>query len=211
MKKLLLISLIFLGFSSISQEIDVITQEKTQGIITILSYSPDGALLASGSAKENSIKIWDINSGKIIGKLEGHDGFTTSLMFNSDGSKLISSANDDYLILWDVIEWKMIDSVKIKSPFVSTVLDATKADLFYAGSKSGFVQKWSFSNLHSPEILYNENFPITRLACSENHLASGNSAGRITVYHLGGKEIKKTKKVHQSAVKGLEFYDDGKD
>ena len=35
-------------------------------------------LIASGSAKENTIKIWDLNSGKIIGKLEGHDGATLS-------------------------------------------------------------------------------------------------------------------------------------
>ena len=61
-----------------TQDIEVITQEKTQGVVTILSYSPDGSLLASGSAKENSVKVWDILSGKIIGKLDGHDKFTTA-------------------------------------------------------------------------------------------------------------------------------------
>ena len=56
-----------------SQDIEVITQEKIQGVITIIAYSPDGSLIASGSAKETSVKVWDVNSGKIIGKLEGHE------------------------------------------------------------------------------------------------------------------------------------------
>jgi WD40 repeat protein len=35
-----------------SQDIEVITQEKIQGVITIIAYSPDGSLIASGSARE---------------------------------------------------------------------------------------------------------------------------------------------------------------
>ena len=55
-KTLSLFLILFIG-SGFSQEIDVITQERIQGIITILTYSPDGSLIASGSAKENSIKF----------------------------------------------------------------------------------------------------------------------------------------------------------
>ncbi len=78
-----------------SQDIEVITQEKIQGVITIIAYSPDGSLIASGSARETSVKVWDVNSGKIIGKLEGHESATTAIEFNRDGTMLFTSAKDD--------------------------------------------------------------------------------------------------------------------
>ncbi|MBD3637978.1 MAG: caspase family protein [Crocinitomicaceae bacterium] len=209
MKQILtLVITLFFSFT-FSQEVDVITQEKTQGIITILSYSPDGSLLASGSAKENSIKIWDINSGKIIGKLEGHEGFTTSIMFSKDGTKIVSTANDEYLIVWDIINWSMVDSVKISSPCVASVVDPNNNNRFYTGSKAGFVHQWNFTDLHNPVELYNEALPISKLDCSKKHLVSGNTGGRITLYDLEKKEIFKSKNVHRSAVIGLQFYDNG--
>lgn len=197
------------SFQLFAQEVEVITQEKTQGIITILSYSPDGALLASGSAKENSVKVWDITSGKIIGKLEGHEGFTTSILFNHDGSKVITTANDEYLIVWDIINWKMMDSVKIKSPMTCMVMDPSDDNVFYSGSKAGYVYKWSFSDLENPVELYNETFPITKIDAYGDHLASGSQSGKITVYNTKQKAITKSKKVHQSAVIGLNFYNEG--
>ncbi|MCC7454029.1 MAG: hypothetical protein IT222_07680, partial [Crocinitomix sp.] len=62
--RLLLLVVLFLVSKSFGQEIDIVTQERIQGTITILSYSPDGKLIASGSERENSIKIWDVVSGK---------------------------------------------------------------------------------------------------------------------------------------------------
>lgn len=203
---LLTCSIYLIGFS---QSIEVITQEKTQGIITILSYSPDGSILASGSAEENSIKVWDINSGKIIGKLEGHEGFTTAIMFNEDGTKLLSSAKDEYLILWDVVNWELIDSIKISSPITWMVLDKDDPNTFYTSSTAGKVHKRSINALSQSEELYNEALPIIRLDVASGKLVSGNTGGQVTFYDLKAKKIIKSKKVHNSKVIGLKFYNDG--
>lgn len=96
------------GQSSSEPEIEIVTQERIQGTITQLAYSPDGQLIASGSEGENSIKIWDVTSGKIIGKLEGHANQTTALIFNDDGKKLMSAAQDNSVMYWDLINWKLI-------------------------------------------------------------------------------------------------------
>ncbi len=211
MKSLLSITILLLSFIKISfsQEIEVITQEKIQGIITILTYSPDGSLIASGSAKENTIKIWDLNSGKIIGKLEGHDGATTSLQFNKDGTKLVSSSKDELLILWDIVNWEIIDSVDFKSPITSMANDHNNPDIFYTGSFNGKVNSWSYSSLQNTQTLFSEEFEISQLDLSETHLVAGTNAGKISIFDLGLKEVTKSKKIHLSGIKGLKFYNNG--
>jgi WD40 repeat protein len=209
MKKFSLLSLLFFFTLSFSQEIDVITQEKIGGIITILSYSPDGSLIASGSAKENSIKVWDVNSGKIIGKLEGHDGATTALNFSADGKKLVSSAMDDYLILWDVVNWKMLDSVKVEKPKTWMVNDKKDANIFFLASRDGTVEQRSLTNFKEKQTLFTDNSPILKIDVSVKHLAAGTNTGEIIIYDLPGNEMVRQQKVHGTAVKGLKFHNNG--
>ena len=208
-KKLSPLPLLLLSIFSFGQEIDVITQEKIGGIITILTYSPDGSLIASGSAKENSIKVWDVTSGKIIGKLEGHDGATTALNFSADGKKLVSSANDDYLILWDVVNWKMLDSVKTETHKTWIVNDKKDPNNFYLASKDGSVERRSLTSFQEKKVLFVDNSPILKIDVSEKHLVAGTNTGEVIVYNLPGEEIVRQKKVHSTAVKGLKFYNNG--
>jgi len=209
MKKLLLLIPLFFSLNGNTQEIDVITQEKIQGIITILSYSPDGSLIATGSAKENSIKVWDIASGKIIGKLDGHEGATTALKFTQDGKHLISCAKDEYVIIWDIVNWSLHDSLKVESPLTWMVNDLNDDDIFYSCSAGGKAHKWTLSNFQNPTELYKEPLPLVKIDASKSHIVTGNSAGRVTVYSLSSQQITKSKKVHTSAIKGLKFYNNG--
>ena len=201
--------LAFAGFTSLSQEIEVITQEKIQGVITLIAYSPDGSLIASGSAKETSVKVWDVNSGKIIGKLEGHDASTTALGFNKDGTVLYTSAKDDRTMVWDLVNWKLIDSLNVGTPVSAFVNSATEPDVIYAGTISGKVLKWNLTDFQHPVTLYSEELPITKIDASPSHLVSGGSGGRVTLYNFSSGQVEKSEKLHVSAIKGLKFFNEG--
>ena len=125
------------GQSSSEPEIEIVTQERIQGTITQLAYSPDGQLIASGSEGENSIKIWDVTSGKIIGKLEGHANKTTALIFSDDGKKLMSAAQDNSVMYWDLINWKLIDSLTLTETALTICAGPEKSGTFVTGNKNG--------------------------------------------------------------------------
>ncbi|CAD8204075.1 unnamed protein product [Paramecium pentaurelia] len=68
--------------------------------VNSVCFSPDGTMLASGSA-EKSIHLWDVKTGKKISKLEGHSHWVNSVCFSPNGTLLASGSWDNTIRLWD--------------------------------------------------------------------------------------------------------------
>lgn len=66
-----------------------------------IAFSPNGALLASGS-RDNSVRIWDIQTGKELFFSLAHNAEVHSVAFGPDGALLASGGGDGKIRLWDV-------------------------------------------------------------------------------------------------------------
>ncbi|RKY20012.1 MAG: hypothetical protein DRQ55_08985 [Planctomycetota bacterium] len=80
--------------------------------IAALAFSPDGALLASGSI-DGTVALWDAATGARVGGHETHAGWVLSLAFHPSEPLLASGASDDLLVLHDLANdrtaWVMDD------------------------------------------------------------------------------------------------------
>jgi WD40 repeat protein len=76
-----------------------------------VGFSPDGQQLASGSG-DNTIKIWDVTTGKVLNTLKGHESSVWSVEFSPDGKKLASGSEDKTIKIWDVTTGKVLNTLK---------------------------------------------------------------------------------------------------
>ena len=49
---------------------------------------------------DNTLKVWDAESGQEILTLKGHSGWVTSVSFSPDGKRIVSGSEDQTLRVW---------------------------------------------------------------------------------------------------------------
>ena len=80
------------------------------GGVYAIAFSPDSKLIASGS-KDKTIKIWQVDTGKEVMTLEGHNDDITSVAISADNKILASGSKDKTLKLWALTTGKLISTI----------------------------------------------------------------------------------------------------
>ena len=72
-----------------------------------MAFDPQGGTLASGSA-DNTVKLWEARSGKLLRTLEGHTESVDIVAFSPDGRLLASKSHDHTIRLWSCETWETV-------------------------------------------------------------------------------------------------------
>lgn len=69
--------------------------------IQSVGFSSDGQLLVS-AGQDNSIRVWDVDSGKMVKTFRGHGGRIQATMFLGDGKRILSASHDRSIREWSL-------------------------------------------------------------------------------------------------------------
>jgi len=72
--------------------------------VTTVAISPNGMYVAAGSL-DKSVRVWDMQKGTIIERLEGHEGHKDSVYsvaFSPNGRDLVSGSLDKTIKMWEL-------------------------------------------------------------------------------------------------------------
>jgi WD40 repeat protein len=84
---------------------ELFTLNEHEDAVTGLALSPDGRLLASASA-DQSVRLWDAETGKSLKTLPGDGGKITALVFAPDGRTLYWGEAEGAIVVWDLAQAK---------------------------------------------------------------------------------------------------------
>jgi WD40 repeat protein len=116
------------------------------GSVTRFEFSPDGRrLLLSGF--HPTVQLWDVESGRMVSQLIGHQNFITAARFSADGSLLLTASGDNTARIWNARTGAAVATFHTDSYVIDAVfspdgrLVATSAGVEHAATSDGAVAR----------------------------------------------------------------------
>ena len=195
--------------------------------INSVSYSPDGATLASGS-NDDTIRLWDAASGQLKAILKGHMDWISSMSFSPDGATLASGSNDGTVQLWDADSGQIKDTLEWYRTWISSMsYSPDGTTLAASGTYDGTVQLWDADSgqikdtLELPGSVYSVAYTPdgASLVIVSSHtvaytpdgasLVTNSDHGTVRLWDVDSGQIKDTLPEHTIWVNSVAFSPDG--
>ncbi|MEW6686866.1 MAG: hypothetical protein AB1393_11775 [Candidatus Edwardsbacteria bacterium] len=186
---------------------EIFVQLGHSGPVTSVAVSPNGRYALSGSW-DDTVKLWEIATGREIRTFAGHKGWVNFVAFTQDGKHAISYSEVDHTIkLWDILTGKEIILTNLQTPneyfeildthkFLCLSRDKKHA-LSYGGLKYAIwnIETGKIVRIFKTEITESSVLPSTATFSSDGKyilIGNFNPTGPSMVVRdtLTGKEIK---------------------
>ncbi|OKH13677.1 hypothetical protein NIES592_13810 [Fischerella major NIES-592] len=189
--------------------------------VSSLAISTDGKTLISGS-DDKTIKIWNLETGKLQNTLSGHNAAVNSVAISPDGKQIVSGSDDKTIKLWDLSSGKELHSFADNSgeiKFVDfsadgktliSVSDEKKSDKDDKTNKT--IKIWDVNSFKKLETFTGGTGTVNAVAFNPKTqiLAIGsNNANTIDLWYLANKKLVNTVTTQSPKVVAVALSPDG--
>ncbi len=75
-----------------------------------LAFSPDTKTLL-GVSRDRTIEVWDVSSGKLIQRLQGHKAAIEQAQFSADSQRVVSASRDRTARIWHIASGQLVTTL----------------------------------------------------------------------------------------------------
>ena len=115
-----------------------------------VAFSPDGTTVASG-ASDDTIKLWNVDTGQIVATLREHGGFVQSVAFSPDGTLLAAGLYNQTIKLWDMKTLIAMTTLEGHTDAVQSVAFSPDGTLLASASFDGTILLWDIAQIIAPQ------------------------------------------------------------
>jgi WD40 repeat protein len=102
-----------------------------------IALSPDGKKVVSGS-DDGGVRLWDIDTGKVIAKWMVHTKKVESVCWSQDGQRVVSGSSDGTARVWDVEKGvTILDPIETGHEQVHAIVYSPDTTLIATGGHEG--------------------------------------------------------------------------
>ena len=176
-----------------------LVQFKAQSVV----FSPDGKLLASGSgswskaqsirSRDNTVRLWDVATGRELRAMTGHSDQVDSLAFSPDGKLLASGSWDKTVKLWEVETGREARALAGHTRVVASVAFSPDGKFLANGSWDKNIKLWEVATGHDLRAFVGHTDVVASVAFSPDGklLASGSDDKTAKLWEVAtGRELR---------------------
>ncbi|RIA47189.1 c-type cytochrome [Dichotomicrobium thermohalophilum] len=154
-------------------------------------FVPGGQALTGSD--DGTLALWDLDTGEIVHRFEGHDAKVVDVAVSPDGERAASASWDRTVRLWRIADGKLIAELKGHTGPVNAVGFSENGEHLYSGSYDGSIRLWhadgSEATAIRPVVEYGWGINAMRLLPGAR-IAFGAQNGDVRVIDRDGNEIK---------------------
>ena len=147
-----------------------------------VAVTADGRYVVSGS-DDHTVKVWELESGRLLRSLEGHRGWVRAVAVTADGRYVLSGSNDRTVKVWELESGRLLRSLEGHRGWVRAVAVTADGRYVVSGSDDRTVKVWELEG-GTWRLLFWNDAHIGSLALSPDgrSLACGDSWGRVWIF-----------------------------
>ncbi|MDD1435601.1 NB-ARC domain-containing protein, partial [Dolichospermum sp. ST_sed10] len=124
---------------------------ETLSRILTVAFSPNGQKLVSGS-NDQTIRLWDITTGKCLKTLIGHEDWIWWVTFSPDGGFLLSSSDDRTVKIWDANSGECLETWQPLSSWIWSMVLSPNGKILATGDDDYQVRLWDIDSKQCQHI-----------------------------------------------------------
>lgn len=179
-------------------------------VVNSVVFAPDGKSVGSCS-QDQTVRIWDIPSGRDHRILEGLRISATTIAFCHNGKTIAAAASDNTVRLWDLV--RDCDSGQFEGHAnVMSMVFQEDNHILASGAYGNVLRHWDVMQGGEALSLHGHAQPISCIALSPDAriLASGSDDKTIRLWDVESRHALKVLEGHSEAVMSVAFSPNGK-
>ena len=176
-----------------------------------VAITPDGRRAVSAS-KDNTLKVWDLDTGRKLRTLEGHSAWVNGVAITPDGRRAVSASSDKTLKVWDLDtgrELRTLEGHSIEVGGVAITPDGRRA---VSASDDKTLKVWDLDTGRELRTLEAHSGSVTGVAITSDgrRAVSASDDETLKVWDLDtGRELR-TLEGHYGGLLGVAITPDGR-
>jgi len=176
-----------------------------------VSISGDDELVVSGD-DQGLIRVWSLESQKVISVLEGHTGWVLSVAISSSKEFIVSGSADRTVRVWNLNSGEHIKKLEGHMDYTYCVAISSNDKFIVSGGFDNTVRVWDLSSGEQTKVFYNHSFFVYSVVISskDDFVVSSSADKTVRILDLSSGQETQVFQGHNGVVLSAALSNDGK-